>query len=400
MGQSESLTKELEQTAGQQLFEQGSDKPPVNAAFDKALLHWQYLAISNAYIDHKATKSADDILRKAVDTIPDTSKYDTSAMLALLSKLRKAYEGGRDFQPAESLYEHVLDRLGKVSIEDATALSEIKMSLAEILLAHEKTSVDKKAIAALKKKSERLFDESIRSHNPKTVKAGASAADIKLRRIIATRYPSLVKLDLANGPVVYEEDLDRPGTRGGGICDGREVLLNGPFDVAIIGKGDGRLEIRLNGQTLSDKAISKMDKGELSAAENTFVAALRADPASESFSMLGECWYLQEKIENALEASSMALELDNRNAHAAAIQRLCRSDLKQASDKNRETDSLLNAAIAADSPEKPMTVALSLMAVGKPKVAVHILSNILKKEPGSYRASAFKAKCRQLKELK
>lgn len=384
--QSEQLLKELEQESG---------KGPCPESFHKAILQAQYLAIADGYLEQGIFASADKYLRKAVSTASNTTSVDLSPFAAVLSRLRIVYEDSQSFTKAESLYDYVLNRLTKTTVTDVTQHADIKMSFAELLLSHERHLTDKNQSAKLKKKAMGLFDECLqRSTNP--AKAGSSIEDIKLRRIIATKYPALVKLDLPNGAIDYEESTEeQPGSRMGAICDGRTVQINGVNSIVIRGKDNGRLSIVMDGQTFTDKALAALDTGKLSEAERLFVQALRADPDSENFGLLGECWYLQGKNENALQASSMALEINKRNAHATAIQRLCMDALKYPKRNVTDTELLLKVAIAPDSSEKPMTVAISLLALGKSKEAKQSFTDLLNKNPGSFRASTFKSKCRE-----
>jgi len=353
------------------------------------------LAIADGYLEQGIFASADKYLRKAVSTASNTTSVDLSPFAAVLSRLRIVYEDSQSFTKAESLYDYVLNRLTKTTVTDVTQHADIKMSFAELLLSHERHLTDKNQSAKLKKKAMGLFDECLqRSTNP--AKAGSSIEDIKLRRIIATKYPALVKLDLPNGAIDYEESTEeQPGSRMGAICDGRTVQINGVNSIVIRGKDNGRLSIVMDGQTFTDKALAALDTGKLSEAERLFVQALRADPDSENFGLLGECWYLQGKNENALQASSMALEINKGNAHAAAIQRLCMDALKYPKRNVTDTEPLLKVAIAPDSSEKPMTVAISLLALGKSKEAKQSFTDLLNKNPGSFRASTFKSKCRE-----
>ncbi|HNN64142.1 MAG TPA: tetratricopeptide repeat protein, partial [Candidatus Obscuribacter sp.] len=191
-----------------------------------------------------------------------------------------------------------------------------------------------------------------------------------------------------------EHAVEQPASIAGLVLDGRTVRIIGPHSIIMTDKGNGRQSILMDGQTFTDKAMAKLDTGKLSDAEQLFVLALRADPDSDAFGLLGECWYLQGNIENALQASSMALEVNKENAHAAAIQRLCLNSLKYPEKLGTDNAPLLKVAIAPDSSEKPMTVAISLLALGKLKEAKLSFSKILKKYPGSFRASTFKSKCR------
>lgn len=383
--QSEHLIKELEQE---------TVNSPCPKSFQKAILQSQYLAIAEGYLEQGSVASANDFFRKAIDTVSDTTTIELTPFAAILSRFRITYEASEAFPKVESLYDYVLNRLERITINDITAVTDIKMSFAEVLLNHERHLQDKSQGAALKKKAEGLFAECLQ-RTTNQIKADSSIEKIRLRRILATKYPALVKLDLPNGAIDYEEHaVEQPASIAGLVLDGRTVRIIGPHSIIMTDKGNGRQSILMDGQTFTDKAMAKLDTGKLSDAEQLFVLALRADPDSDAFGLLGECWYLQGNIENALQASSMALEVNKENAHAAAIQRLCLNSLKYPEKLGTDNAPLLKVAIAPDSSEKPMTVAISLLALGKLKEAKLSFSKILKKYPGSFRASTFKSKCR------
>ena len=45
-------------------------------------------------------------------------------------------------------------------------------------------------------------------------------------------------------------------------------------------------------------------------------AAVRANPNSEAFALIGQIWYRRKKLESAWQACSMALDLDGNNKEA------------------------------------------------------------------------------------
>lgn len=378
--QSETLIEELNQN---------HSKRSRSASFKKTIISALYDAIAESYFDQSELLLAEKYLRKSLDMMPNSEPVDLAPAISLLSKLRGCYESLNQFHPIEALYKHAIQSGIQNRFNDSSQISEVKMSLAEVLLNHSRNQTNKTISKALESKANELFDES-RRKAAKGANAGKTAEDIKIRHILAQRYPKLTKLDLSSGTVICDPDSDG---RNAVVCDDKRVCLKGNHSIAIKGKGNGRLDVRIDGQTLTEKAIDILEKGNPDKCEKLLTSALRADATSEAFGLLGECWYLQGNNEDALQASSMALELNSNNAHAAAIQTLCRNDSTRSSQLNPITKSLLLSAVSNNSGEKPITVAICLFALGRQKQATAALSDILKRTPDSYRATTMKSKC-------
>jgi tetratricopeptide (TPR) repeat protein len=312
-----------------------TDTASFSNSFNKVIKYSQHCAFAQGYLEQGSSKFADKSLRLAISNLSQSDVADLEMsdlrelepLLKLLSQLRAIYESSQQFEQLESLYDFALSKLEKIKLKDTKPISEIKMRLAEILLNHERHEANKQHGTKLKQRASQLFSESTKAPANRDM-AGGSLADIQLRREIAIKYPALIKLDLSNGAIVYEEPDGRQGSRMGGIADGRKLHISGPSSITVIGQGGGRQKILLDGQTLAQKARIQLQAGNLPLAENILTSALRADPNSENFGLLAHCWYRQKRFEEALQAASMALETNSNNKQAAQILRSCQKRLK------------------------------------------------------------------------
>lgn len=299
--------------------------------FNKRLFRNQYLAVVDSYTAQGNLSLADKYFRKALST-----GYDTTDGAVLfkeaLSKLAAAHEKASQFAEAKSLYELVLeDAVRKVDEENkeisraaAVATGDIKMKFAELLMAEARTQVSKSDSSELQKRANKLFEECAGTSSGKS-NSQHLYGNVRLRQMLASIYPALVKLDLPHGDIVYEEGDGSSGSVLGGVSDGnRTIRIIGPKNISVNGMPDGRQSILMDGQTFLDKARSQFKSGSLGNAENLFVMALRAEPEADTFRMLGECWYKMGKKADAFQAASMALELDPRNSKAAALKKRCK----------------------------------------------------------------------------
>ena len=138
-------------------------------------------------------------------------------------------------------------------------------------------------------------------------------------KTLVQKYPGLARLDIIDGPVVYEEGSG--GDRSGGSSDGKVMRINGPNSVVVRGLGDGSHSIVLDGMRLVDIADAKLRGGDLKRAEELFTMALRARADSETFGLLGKCWYKMNKNDDAKQACAAALELDAGNKQALSLKK-------------------------------------------------------------------------------
>jgi tetratricopeptide (TPR) repeat protein len=358
----------------------------------KNILYSQYIAIARAYLNQGAIPKADTYLRKAVSLCPELENLKIGDVRCLLVALRTNYAQLKQFEPALLLYENAVATLTSTQNIDQSEILNLKMSLAALMLDVSRQANAGEKATSMRQKAQRLFDECAAMPLMKQV-AGTSPEDLSLYRLIALEYPVLTKLDLAKGAVVCKEPT--PGSVVGGVFDGRSVDVSGPRDIEITGNNDGRLTINLDGQSLTTMGLVQMDAGNLVLAESRLVAQLRAYPQSDAFGYLGELWFHQRQYDDALQAAALALVMDKRNAHAAAIVCLCREQLNLPSTSTAAHRALQNAATIAGTPEKPMIKAMSALALGDIDNARKQFSKVLGKYPKSFRAKQFKDLCRK-----
>ena len=142
------------------------------------------------------------------------------------------------------------------------------------------------------------------------------ARETKLKKLL-TKYPALSELDVIDGKVEYvEPGRENTGSRGGGISDGKPISIRGPNSIVVLGNGDGSHRIILDGLRLVDIAARELKQNKLNRAEDVATAAVRANPNSEAFALIGQIWYRRKKLESAWQACSMALDLDGNNKEA------------------------------------------------------------------------------------
>lgn len=147
----------------------------------------------------------------------------------------------------------------------------------------------------------------------------AKSKRIATLKALVQKYPALARLDIIDGPVIYEEGSG--GVRSGGSSDGKVMRINGPNSVVVRGLGDGSHNIVLDGMRLVDIADAKLRAGDLKRAEELFTMALRARADSETFGLLGKCWYKMKKLDDAKQACAAALELDSGNKQALSLKK-------------------------------------------------------------------------------
>ncbi len=289
-------------------FELIASKWAVGDTFKNSLLYSLYLLGTEASLQQGNLSQAERNLRQAIGTIGDTYINHSRPIVKCLAQI------GSD----QSLYELAVQKLEHLKSSDSADYCELKTRLAEILLNKARSLGDTIAASELKTRAAKLFDEISRENKSRKMYK-ISDADLKLRQLIASKYPSLVNLDLMSGVVEYQGDVKN--ATFGGIVGYREMRINGADSIEIRGLPEGRTTVVIDGETLTTKANNLLKKGKLPQAEKLFISALRADPNSENFALISDCWYRQNRYQNAFEASSLALELDASNKLATKIKR-------------------------------------------------------------------------------
>lgn len=211
-------------------------------------------------------------------------------------------------------------------------------------------------------------------------------------RTMLAKYPAIANLNLITGPIVYSEkpDTRSPMMSSGIEADGREIRVDGVSSDVTESYGDGTMRIMLDGLRLTDKALISFEEGDLERAERILVAALKADPDSETFGLLAECWYFQGKLTEALQACDLALEFDVSNGHAVAIRQLITKKLGRTSVLSEADNRALKSSIGANANVEKLTAALSYFVLKKHASAERLFNDILKKHPQSWRTFSWK----------
>jgi tetratricopeptide (TPR) repeat protein len=332
------------------------------------------LAIANAYLQKSAPKLAADSVHEGINNLLDT---DLDCLIGSLASLRSAAELNHDFVLAELAYEQALDKLAVAQAIEPTAMWELKLSLAELLMNHQRALSDQEKAREYRGRAAKLFDECESNRSQKvTVPESYSKTKMAVRRMIAMKYPALQKLDLPHGEIIYREiGADKEVENYIEIGE-RGMIGRGPSAITL----GPTIEILVNGRTLDEKSFEQLDAGNLAEAEKILIAALRAKPTSETFAMLGECWFLKKEKSGALQACLMALDLDSRNALAIALKQLIRGEAR--TDKTKTL--ILRAALAKNSKENAVTQALCLLALHNNTQARQILTQYLRRQPKSF----------------
>jgi hypothetical protein len=334
------------------------------------------LAIANNYLQKSAPKLAAESIHEGVNNLLDT---DLDCLIDSLAGLRSAAELNHDFVPAELAYEQALDKLPAAQTIKPTAMLELKLSLAELLMNHQRALSDPEEARQYRERAAKLFDECESNRFEKdTVPESYSKTKMAVRRIIAMKYPALQKLDLPHGEIIYLEIDSNKEVENYIEIGERGFIGRGPNELTL----GHTIEILINGRTLDEKSFEQLDAGNLAEAEKILIAALRAKPTSETFAMLCECWFLKKEKSSALQACLMALDLDSRNALAIALKQLIRGEAR--TDKSETL--ILRAASAKNSKENAVTQALCLVALHNKVQAKQILLQYLRRQPKSYLA--------------
>ncbi|HEY9732831.1 MAG TPA: tetratricopeptide repeat protein [Drouetiella sp.] len=334
------------------------------------------LAIANTYLHKSEPKLAADCIHEAVSNLPDTN---LDCLIDSLESLRSAAELNHDFLLAESAYDQVLDKLAPAQSVEPTSTLELKLSLAELLMNHQRALSDKEKTRQYQERADKLFVE-CESHrfDKDTVPELYSKTKMAVRRLIAMKYPALQKLDLPHGEIIYRE-IGPDKTIENYIEIGeRGIIGRGPNEMTL----GHTIEILIDGRTLAEKSFEQLDAGNLTEAEKIIIAALRAKPTAENFAMLGECWYLKNEKSNALQACLMALDMDSRNTLAIALKHIIRG---AASTSKAET-MILRAKLKKNNKDHAVTQALCLVALHDKAQARQILMQYFRKQPKSYLA--------------
>ncbi len=219
-----------------------------------------------------------------------------------------------------------------------------------------------------------------------------------IREIHYSQYPAIAKLDLVFGPVTYNQlpDKHRAPLSSNVIASGKEISVQGPSSVFSDTSADGTTKIVIDGLRLTDLALIQLEKGEVERAESILVSALRADPDSETFGLLAECWYLQGKLDDALQACDVALEFDKNSAHAIAISYLAKGKLGQKVVLDEAARLALQSSTSPNSHAERLTGALSCFVLEKPVKSKQLFVEILRKHPKSWRTRSWKEICSHL----
>lgn len=332
------------------------------------------LAIANAYLQKSAPKLAADSVHEGIDHALDT---DTDCLIDSLASLRSAAERNHDFGLAESAYEKALNRLSSVKTIEPTAMLELKLSLAELLMNHQRVLTDQGKARDYRNRAAKLFDECESNQFDKMlVPESYSKTKMAARRMIAMNYPALQKLDLPHGEIIYrkigaDKELEHYieiGERGMIGRGSNEITLGHTIDILI------------DGRTLDQMSFEQLDAGNIVEAEKILVAALRAKPAASTFAMLGECWFLKKEKGGALQACQMAFDLDSHNALAVALKQLLRQE--KSADKTNAL--IIQSALSKNSKENAITRSLCALALNDKLQARQILAKYLKVQPKSF----------------
>lgn len=334
------------------------------------------LAIANGYLKKSAPKLAADSIHEGMNNLLDT---DLGCITNSLAGLRSAAELDHDFVLAELAYQQALDELAAAQTINPTAMLELKLSLAELLMNHQRALSDQEKAREYRERAAKLFDECEANRFDKDrVPESYSKTKMAVRRMIAMKYPALQKLDLPHGEIIYLEIDANKELENYIEIGSRGIIGRGPGEITL----GNTIEILVDGRTLDEKSFEQLDAGHLAEAEKILIAALRAKPTAATFAMLGECWLLKKERGSALQACLVALDLDSRNALAIALKQLIRG----AARTDKTETFTLRAALAKNSKENAVTQALCLVALHKNMQARQILMQYLRKHPKSYLA--------------
>lgn len=365
------------------------------SSFQKLILNTRYISIARVYLAKQSTDAktslyaqrADKALRNAIDTITDTG-LSGSKIRPTMEKLRDYYKSVQKLTEAESIYRYALKVVAaKVTPEAVRFTSTLRTDTAELIL-------ERASLVPTQDEANELCDEAADLFKgPEIPDAQKDSFNLLrnsylLRRTL-DKYPAIKDLDIPKGPIIF--DRETGAALQGSIhayADGRPIALGSNSDISVIGNGTGYFKILLDGETFAEKALKRIELKDLEEADKLLVLALRAEPSASNFALLSECWLMEGKVSQAYQAASIALDLDQNNAHAAAL--LILAQRKQGT----QTDITSKVARLAkfdldDSKLDAFDSALLKLALGKNKEAERAFIKLTPKKSPAYRTKFF-----------
>lgn len=312
------------------------------------------LAIAKAYLQKSEPKSAAASIHAALENIVNQFDANLNFLEKSLAGLRSAAELEQDYVLAETEYEYALKVIVSAKIDDPNVILELKFSLAELLMNHERALPDGRAAHLCRRRAEELIDEC----NSAQLNIETSAkAKLAVRRLVATKYPALQKLDLPHGEIIYLDVGPDKQLNSYVEIGHRGFIGRGPIEITL-GK---TTEIVIDGRPLVEKSVAQLNAGNVVEAEKILIAALRAKPTSNGFALLSLVWLLKNEKSDASQACSLALDMERRNAMAVALRQLTNAN----SSLSKDDRSILQAAISKNSREHKITQALCMVALDR-----------------------------------